>query len=249
MTFAAVAAVVLALTAATGGDVSDSPPGNSIADHIEFGYFEDDTSEQIYDRMTEYAGTSYAEEFLKFRTAEGGSTSDIPILGELLETGNIAVEDLGGTVQPMFLSYPTRGSAIASGWAWQHSGRFNWTVCRPICRVTSYINYRLTTDPGQNGVNTQLSFRRSGSDLSSVTITQRAYRNSSGNGLSTITWNTPGTGNHNTAHTRPQRGYQFQGSFHLGFPNPNGTGHYQYKTAQSAVCVQPSGRAFRCVFP
>lgn len=144
------------------------------------------------------------------------------------------------------------GQPTANHYAWVATNRYNWTACSKGCS-TDWINYRITTDPGQTGTRSSVVLTTWGNSFigKKFDLTSRIYSNTILISTHSWLWNAPGTVTHwNNPHSSTLN-KPFLAYYVIKIPKPGGgTATSEYKTKTSNRCVNgPSGGAYRCYFP
>lgn len=145
---------------------------------------------------------------------------------------------------------PTAGWPTNSSYSWQNKVRYNYAECtRGVCTVKSWIEIRITSDPGERNTTHSLNFTTWGNQLNRVTLTASIYLDSRLGDISTHTWNAPGSAiqrnRHSSSQNKPVRFLYL-----LKIPVPGGkTATAEYKSKFSNRCREVSPGAFKCLFP
>ncbi|WP_125106697.1 hypothetical protein [Gulosibacter massiliensis] len=184
-------------------------------------------------------------------SAESSASSDSPLT---LDAQNLVESAEEPSTQPMsFTSAPVRGTATNNRFTWTLSARYNWTTCTlVICTTSSWVDFRITTNPGRTGSYTAVNFTRGGKgEVQSGSMTSTIYASGSKIDTNTNSWTFSTSGKQwNTPHSSTT-GKTYQAYYLIKWRTPNGsTGTTEWKTGKSASCKAPtSTAAFRCLFP
>lgn len=258
---------------AQGGGVH-SAPDTSVA----FGAFESATFPEVYEALLVSNDPETVSSFLAAQADEGVPQADMLGIDETLTTQSSqhlldlaahsaekgaplpdeVVQETtpggGQEFEAMSVSTaPVQGSAVNDRRSWRFSSRYNWTECPTVfsCKVTSWLNFRVTTDPGRLGSKSSLNFTEGGKGaIKGVRLSSDVL--SAGRNIMSVTnnWNTPGYGTQWNSPHRSTTGKTFQMYYQLRVTNPNNTyGTGEWKTGKTATCKNPSKGAFRCLFP
>lgn len=148
-----------------------------------------------------------------------------------------------------YASAPVAGTAINNRRSWQMSNRYNWSECSIFsCKVTSWLDFRITTDPGKTGSRTSVNFTKWGTKIGNVQINSWVFAAGNNYGASGWkTWNTPGSGVQYNYHNSTLN-KSFQVWYEVRIGRPGGTQPFEFKTGKSATCKEPSPAAYQCVF-
>lgn len=175
---------------------------------IAFGHFESDDWPTVRAAMVATNGAEKVEAFLREVAKNPASIGMIPGLSKLAKEvaiqelveptassfgrggapadsmgpfGASAAPDLAGArIMPMsYSTAPVAGTPINSNRSWQYSNRYNYTTCSGFtCSTNCWVDFRLTSNPGLQGSNTDYNLLRYGSCIGAVTFNLEIWNNS-----------------------------------------------------------------------
>lgn len=242
------------------------------APEVSFSYLSSESFADVYESIIESNDPAVAASFFEYRASSGESDADLPGLEDVAPEAQqevlIAAADAARSGEPLpiselpadisapstvpemgTMSYGSAsilGAAIADRRAWQYTDRYNISVCSFTCTVTSWLEFRITTNPGNTGTRTDVNFAEFGTEITGASLRSYVYRSGTANGSRLVSWNTPGYGSQTNTHSS-MNGKTFQGYNVLSIGSTKGTATLEYKTG-NASCGDPTGAGFRCVF-
>lgn len=149
-------------------------------------------------------------------------------------------------------SFPVIGQPVNGGWSWRYNDRFTYVVCAvgPLfCTTKGTLDIRMTSNPGKTGSMTSLNFLLQGSAINGVKIRSKIYGNGSLVSDVSQTWNVPGYGSQVNSPHVSLLSKSFRATYEVTVLHTGGSSTGSYSTPTSSKCLQPTGAAFRCLFP
>jgi len=183
-------------------------------------------------------------------SAEAAAKDSLLTEGDLpIEVRTPVVDDPGISTFSLS-SAPVMGKAINNGRSWYWKNRYNYTECvaRIFCRITSWLEFEFTVDPGKFMTKTGLKFNKWGTKVGNLSLTSWIFvagNNDSVTGWNT--WNAPGHGVQWNRHSSTLN-KSFQAWYQFKVAKPGGSDSGEFKTKKSATCKQPSSGAYQCLF-
>ena len=159
----------------------------------------------------------------------------------------------GASAEPLTAAasaaFPVLGSSTNGGWSWTLTARANFRRCGPLtCSIIAWVDYRGTTNPGRTSTATSINLLVGGTGVTGVRTRAQVYRSGVLVGDTYNNWNVPGYGTHYSSHTS-MSGRTFQAAYEVTAFHPESSVTLRYSTARTYGCKQPTGGAFRCIFP
>lgn len=272
-TGALVAIVVISSAAAPAVGLSPAP--DDAHNEVTFGHFESGTADDWYQSLV---GSNDLVDVIAFLDGLEKNPEALPSagLGDLSKTEQSAFlatavssarqgkeslsldPDLsrlqGSSAEPLSAAataaHPVRGSRSNGGWSWTLRARLNVRQCGPIsCSIISWADYRATTNPGKTTTATSVNILVGGSGgVTGVRTRAQVYGGGVLRGDTYQNWSAPGYGTHYSSHSS-MSGRSFQASYEVTAFHSAGSTTLRYSTGKTTVCKQPTGGAFRCIFP